>query len=296
MNKNRPQKEAFECFSNYHMTTAEHSFHTVCLSVSHKTGKLYFDGRAMALRHKGMSKDAPYRLLKSLKAQGWIKEIRAPRRGRNGVFECGVYEVLDHDTWVKEHRCCVDPEVELSKKEARTNARKQRQDKPKEDPMKRLPKAPIPEMRQVSEPALILQTTSPDFANHQSGFCESPVSKSGRILLLNNIAIEAIQLQKQSHNASPVSESGLDTLSAETTDWTAKLPVYSAPVSESGLDTVTVKRERTEVEVYISGLLKQRGPREWIAVRQFVKERGNKGQTTTVADIEQYLEKELVTA
>jgi hypothetical protein len=291
-------QRSFKCFSNYHLTTAEHSFHTVCLSVSHETGKLYSDGRAMALKHKNMSKNTPGRLLKRLMAQGWIQEIRKPRRGKHGVFECGVYTVIDHDAWAASHPgCCQDPEIALAATDARKEAIAKRESTSKVDFVGRLSEMSPANgdghrLSPGEQPVPQMGMTSPSNGNDQSLKWDSPSPNEGHILQ-ENTSTKAINLQKQSANAPPVPQMGMVVSSGDVYRHEAELPVSSAtsPPNGDGEQPVpqmgTVKPEEYHfpngVEAFIWNLTAKR---DRVQVALWVRPRVRKGAPPTLQQVQ----------
>jgi hypothetical protein len=93
-----------KCFANRHMTPEEYALWDVSRQISHQTGTLYFDGRAMATQFAGTSKSRIYRLAKRLLDKGWY-ELIAPRvrDKRTGLFSSTQYRVLSPDEWAERH-------------------------------------------------------------------------------------------------------------------------------------------------------------------------------------------------
>lgn len=100
---------ASKCFAQFHMSCAEYGLWDQCRALSHKSGTLFFDGRKMAARFKGVSYSKIYRLLDSLVLKGWITKFEnsQPRR-TDGTYTATQYWVLSHDQWVAKygkHEC-----------------------------------------------------------------------------------------------------------------------------------------------------------------------------------------------
>ena len=93
-----------KCFANLHMRPEEYALWDVSRSLSHATGILYFDGRAMAAHFKGTSKSRMYRLAKRLLDEGWY-ELLAPsvRDKRTGLFSSTQYGVLSAEEWAQRY-------------------------------------------------------------------------------------------------------------------------------------------------------------------------------------------------
>ncbi|HZQ90372.1 MAG TPA: hypothetical protein VFA60_01110 [Terriglobales bacterium] len=92
-----------KCFAHYHMTAKEYGFWDVCRSLSHETGILYFNGRGIASRFKGMQKTTAYELADSLSQSGWFKLLKDSARRSDGMFSPRQYQVLSHAEWAAEH-------------------------------------------------------------------------------------------------------------------------------------------------------------------------------------------------
>src|SRR5260370_18166258 len=97
-------RKSKKCFANRHMTPEEYALWDVSRQLSHQTGTLYFDGRAMAEQFEGTSKSRIYRLAKRLLDKGWY-ELIAPsvRDKRTGLFSSTQYRVLSADEWAVRH-------------------------------------------------------------------------------------------------------------------------------------------------------------------------------------------------
>jgi hypothetical protein len=96
-----------KCFSSQHLTTAENGLFDVCMRIT-SGGKtlLLFDGRKMAARFTGVSKDVVYRLTASLVKKGWLVPINGNSRKRNrstGMYDATRYQVIGHGDWVASH-------------------------------------------------------------------------------------------------------------------------------------------------------------------------------------------------
>lgn len=90
------------------MTPEEFALWNVSRQISHQTGRLYFDGRAMAAQFAGTSKSRIYRLAKRLLDKGWYELIALPvRNKRTGLFSSTQYRVLSADEWAERrpHDC-----------------------------------------------------------------------------------------------------------------------------------------------------------------------------------------------
>jgi len=85
------------------MTAPEYALWDVCRSLSHHSGILYFNGRNVAARFKGMGKTGAYNLAASLTESGWFKLLKECARRQDGTFSPRQYKVLSHDEWVAEH-------------------------------------------------------------------------------------------------------------------------------------------------------------------------------------------------
>src|ERR1700733_2091906 len=96
--------EAEKCFANYHMKGLEYAIYDVCKSLAHgKAGFLLFDGRGIAERFEGMSKNTPYKYAKTLTDKGFFVVKKEPTRKSNGAKTSRHYDVLEHDEWAKLH-------------------------------------------------------------------------------------------------------------------------------------------------------------------------------------------------
>lgn len=99
------------CYPNYHMTPLAYAVWSVSTSVSMRwEGKLYFDGRSMAARFKGATKESMYRAVKELVDGGWLEitETNLTSDGRRkrdsrGHYMVTVYKVVSHEDWVETH-------------------------------------------------------------------------------------------------------------------------------------------------------------------------------------------------
>jgi hypothetical protein len=100
---NNTQATPTPCYAHRHMTAAEYGFWDVCRALAHKTGTLYFNGDDIAKRFSSMARSTTYNLARSLVANGWFKEIKAPKRGAGGLWSSRHYKVLSHAEWVAEH-------------------------------------------------------------------------------------------------------------------------------------------------------------------------------------------------
>ena len=95
------------CYASQHLSMAEHGLLDVCLRLT-SGGKnpLFFDGRNMAARFKGVYKDAIYRTALSLVAQGWLIPLNGQGKKRikaSGLYAATEYTVLSHSVWVEKH-------------------------------------------------------------------------------------------------------------------------------------------------------------------------------------------------
>jgi hypothetical protein len=95
------------CYASQHLSMAEHGLLDVCLRLT-SGGKnpLYFDGRNMAARFKGVYKDTVYRAALSLVAQGWLIPLNGQGKKRikaSGLYAATEYTVLNHSAWVEKH-------------------------------------------------------------------------------------------------------------------------------------------------------------------------------------------------
>lgn len=95
------------CYASQHLNMAEHGLLDVCLRLT-SGGKnpLYFDGRNMAARFKGVYKDAIYRAALSLVKQGWLIPLNGQGKKRikaSGLYAATEYTVLSHSAWVEKH-------------------------------------------------------------------------------------------------------------------------------------------------------------------------------------------------
>jgi hypothetical protein len=73
-----------------------------------KGGKntLYFDGRKMAARFTGTTKDVIYRAVKRLVDAGWLRALNGQGKKSHkstGQYEATQYQVLTHDQWIAKH-------------------------------------------------------------------------------------------------------------------------------------------------------------------------------------------------
>lgn len=93
-----------KCFPSQHLTAAENGLFDVCMRIT-SGGKnlLLFDGRKMAARFTGVSKDVVYRLTASLVKKGWLVPVNGNGRKRNkstGMYDATKYRVIEHGYWV----------------------------------------------------------------------------------------------------------------------------------------------------------------------------------------------------
>jgi hypothetical protein len=96
-----------KCFPSQHLTAAENGLFDVCMRIT-SGGKtpLLFDGRKMAARFTGVSKDVVYRLTASLVKKGWLIPANGNGRKRNkstGMYDATKYRVIEHGDWVASH-------------------------------------------------------------------------------------------------------------------------------------------------------------------------------------------------
>jgi hypothetical protein len=75
-----------KCFAHYHMTPAEYGLWDVCRSLSHESGILYFSGRNVAARFKGLGKTGAYNLAASLVESGWFQILKDSVRRKDGTW------------------------------------------------------------------------------------------------------------------------------------------------------------------------------------------------------------------
>ena len=106
------------CYASQHLTLAESGLLDVCMRLT-SGGKnaLLFDGRKMAARFSGVSKDVMYRATASLVEKGWLIPINGNGKKRNkatGMYDASEYRVMSHDVWVESHgtkQCAGDEPV-----------------------------------------------------------------------------------------------------------------------------------------------------------------------------------------
>jgi hypothetical protein len=95
------------CKANNHMRPEEYALWDVSRILSFKTGILYFDGRRMAERFKGVNSKFFYPKLKALVSAGWFIQLdEKQKRTRGGTYAARRYRVLSHDEWVATHGTC----------------------------------------------------------------------------------------------------------------------------------------------------------------------------------------------
>ena len=92
-----------QCFAHCHMRASEFGFYELCRALAHKSGTVYFDGRAIAARFGKMSKTTAYELAATLTAKGFFKIAKQPGYRKNGTFSPYYFKVLSHDEWAIEH-------------------------------------------------------------------------------------------------------------------------------------------------------------------------------------------------
>jgi hypothetical protein len=105
-----------KCFANRHMTPEEYALWDVSRQISHHTGTLYFDGRAMAARFADTKKDCIYRIARALVTKGWYEVISPRTRNkRTGLYAPAQYRVLSAEEWAKNHphECLMPSESSL---------------------------------------------------------------------------------------------------------------------------------------------------------------------------------------
>lgn len=95
------------CYASQHLSMTEHGLLDVCLRLT-SGGKnpLFFDGRKMAARFKGVYKDAIYRAALSLVAHGWLIPLNGQGKKRikaSGLYAATEYTVMSHSAWVEKH-------------------------------------------------------------------------------------------------------------------------------------------------------------------------------------------------
>lgn len=93
------------CFASRHMHPREWGLFEVCLRLTNGgKNKLFFDGRKMAERFAGVSKDSIYRSVARLVESGWLVQT-SPRTKNSDThkYEKSVYAVLPHDQWIEKH-------------------------------------------------------------------------------------------------------------------------------------------------------------------------------------------------
>jgi hypothetical protein len=94
---------ATPCFAHHHLKPAEYGLLHLCRTLAGKSGILYFDGRKMAARFSGVSKDTVYRTAKSLVEKGWLEVMKSSRRRDDGTMSPTHYRVLSHEEWAVSH-------------------------------------------------------------------------------------------------------------------------------------------------------------------------------------------------
>jgi hypothetical protein len=106
--------EADHCFDHRHMSGLDFAIYILCSRLAHKTGIVYFDGRAIARSFEMMSKTTVYSHIKRLIAKGFLKVVQQPGYRKNGTYSPYYFTVLSHDEWVKEHpgQCPVPVEAQ----------------------------------------------------------------------------------------------------------------------------------------------------------------------------------------
>jgi hypothetical protein len=98
------------CYAHFHMTPAEYGLWDVARSLSYESGILYFSGRKIAGRFKGLGKTGAYSLAASLTSSGWFHLLKDSVRRKDGLWSPRQYKVLSHAEWIIEHPdCCGSP-------------------------------------------------------------------------------------------------------------------------------------------------------------------------------------------
>jgi hypothetical protein len=95
------------CYASQHLHPGEFAVWEVSMRLT-SGGKntLFFDGRSMAKRFSGISKDYVYRAVKKLVMKGWLSPLNGPGRKMNKHtrrYEATQYHVLCHSEWVSVH-------------------------------------------------------------------------------------------------------------------------------------------------------------------------------------------------
>jgi hypothetical protein len=86
------------------MTPDEYGRWNYCRDVSHKSGKVYLSGRAIANEFSGITKNVIYRIAENLLAAGWLQELAKPHRvTKTGLLAPRVVRALSHDEWVAKY-------------------------------------------------------------------------------------------------------------------------------------------------------------------------------------------------
>jgi len=93
------------CYESQHMHPREWGLLQLCLQIT-RGGKttLFFDGRKMAARFAGVSKDTIYRSAAKLVSAGWLIPLNGIGKKRaNGSehYQATMYRVLSHAEWIK---------------------------------------------------------------------------------------------------------------------------------------------------------------------------------------------------
>ena len=94
---------AIRCYPHHHMTAQQYGFWDVCRSLAFKNDILFFNGRSIAARFKGMSKSSAYLLADSLVEGGWFLLLKDSTRRKDGTFSPKQYRLLSHEDWTKQH-------------------------------------------------------------------------------------------------------------------------------------------------------------------------------------------------
>jgi hypothetical protein len=99
------ERFAAKCCTRQHLTMEEWGLLEDCTRLTHGAKNLFhLDGRTAAKRFGKTGKNAVYRVVKKLEAEGWLLKVGGRvRNQKTGKFDHTVFEILDHDKWCKRY-------------------------------------------------------------------------------------------------------------------------------------------------------------------------------------------------
>jgi hypothetical protein len=109
------------CYASQHLSPEEWGVLDVCMRLTHGGRRpLCLDGRTLASRFGRCNKNAIYRIVGRLDAQGWlVKTGGGERNTATGKYNSTTYKVLSHTQWSKLHPNACSPVPESGQVQSR---------------------------------------------------------------------------------------------------------------------------------------------------------------------------------